>query len=116
MTPNDSDGSIIKQVLELVALDCDAAGPEPEGRFLDDEHELAVSLEQVGLPADPLRDGLGDVVDFDAALLADLGQDAGHVRGGLQQPRHDFGLIGPERAHAFPHVAGEPLVSKVRGR
>jgi hypothetical protein len=90
-------------VPELVALDCGAVGPEPQDRFLDDEHELAVLLEQVALPADPLRDGLGDVVDFHAALLPDLGQDPGHVRGGLQQSRHHFGLIGPQQAHALPH-------------
>ena len=93
-------------MLELVALDGGAVGPEPQDRFLDDEHELAVPLEQVALPADPLGDGLGDVVDFHAALPADLGQDPGHVGGGLQQPRHHLGLVGPEQAHAFPHVAG----------
>ena len=47
-------------MLELVALDSGAAGPEPQDRFLDDEHELAIPLEQVALPADPLGDGLGD--------------------------------------------------------
>ena len=88
-------------MLELVALDCGAAGPEPQDRFRDHEHELAVSLEQVALAADPLGDGLGDVIDFHAALLAEVGQDAGHVRGGPQQPRHHFGLVGT-RSHLSP--------------
>ena len=60
-------------------------GPEPQDRFLDDEHELPVPLEQVALPADPLGDSRGDVVDFHAALLADPGHDRGHVRGGQPQ-------------------------------
>ncbi len=104
----------IEQVLELVALDCGAVGPEPQDRFLDDEHELPVPLEQVALPADPLGGGPGDVVDFHAALLADLGQNPGHVRGGLQQPRQHFGLVGPEQPHAFPHVAGQHLLGGVQ--
>ncbi len=38
------------QVLELVALDCDAVGPEPQDRFLDEEHELAVSCSWISDP------------------------------------------------------------------
>ena len=51
---------------ELLALDLGAVGPEPQDGLLDDEQELAAALEQVALPADPLGEGFGDVIDFDA--------------------------------------------------
>jgi hypothetical protein len=66
------------------------------------------------LPADPLGESVGDVVDFHAALLPDRGQDPGHIPGGLQQAGNHLGLVGAEKAHAFPHVAGQHLLRGVQ--
>ena len=99
---------------ELLALNFDAERPEPQHGLLDDEQELPVALEQVALPADPLGESVGDVVDFHAALAPDRGQDPGHVRGGLQQAVNHLGLVGAEQADAFPHVAGQHLLRGVQ--
>ncbi len=61
-------------------------------------------MQQETLPPDPLGDGLRHVVNRDEAFTPDLSEDTRHIRGRLQQPVDELGLIGPVDQDPFPHV------------